>query len=295
MKNGAFMRLHPLPAALWIALTAMITMFITDPVLLFLSLLGAVSFSAAVQDRKRFWGGLLFLLLLFFLLALTNPLFSHSGNTTLFRLFGDPVTLEALLCGVDLAAMALASLLWWQCFSAVMTTDKLLCLFGRVIPRLSLTLSLSLRFLPLFRRQWEEIRQTQIGIGYGAGRSLFSRIKGAARIFSALVTWALENAVDTASSMRARGHGLPGRSRFFLFRMTVRDRILTGSAVLLGALTLFAMGRGRFRFSFYPQLSSLTFDAETLAGYAAFALLSFLPLILECTEALTWKFLRSKI
>ncbi len=40
-----------------------------------------------------------------------------------------------------------------------------------------------------------------------------------------MITWSLENAIETADSMRSRGYGLPGRSAFSIYRMDSRDKL----------------------------------------------------------------------
>jgi energy-coupling factor transport system permease protein len=46
--------------------------------------------------------------------------------------------------------MLAAVISWFSCYNAVMTSDKFVYLFGRVIPALSLILSMTLRFVPKF-------------------------------------------------------------------------------------------------------------------------------------------------
>lgn len=89
---------------------------------------------------------------MFLLVAVTNPLFSHNGVTPLFYLNGNPVTLEAFVYGAAIAVMVVGVMLWCRCYSAVMTSDKFLYLFGRAIPKLALVLSMALRFIPMFKR-----------------------------------------------------------------------------------------------------------------------------------------------
>ena len=48
--------------------------------------------------------------------------------------------------------------------------------------------------------------------GQPASGSLLQRLKNAITILSIMVTWALENAIETADSMKSRGYGLPGRT-----------------------------------------------------------------------------------
>lgn len=68
----------------------------------------------------------------------------------LFYLKTGPVTLEAIVYGLVLASMLFISILWFSCYNKVMTTDKFVYLFGRVIPALSLVLSMVFRFVPRF-------------------------------------------------------------------------------------------------------------------------------------------------
>lgn len=56
-------------------------------------------------------------------------------------------------------------LLWFSCFSQVMTTDQLVYLFGRIIPALALVLSMTLRFVPRFDRQLRKVSQAQQSLG----------------------------------------------------------------------------------------------------------------------------------
>ena len=53
-----------------------------------------------------------------------------------------------MLYGLASAALLSATLLWFTCYNTVMTSDKFIYLFGRVIPALSLVLSMTMRFVP---------------------------------------------------------------------------------------------------------------------------------------------------
>ncbi len=67
---------------------------------------------------------------------------------------------------------------------------------------------MAVRFIPLFRRQAERVSLSQKAMGLYAGDNYMDKARGAARVFSILLTWSLENAIDTAASMRARGYGI---------------------------------------------------------------------------------------
>ncbi len=71
---------------------------------------------------------------------------------------------------------------------------------------------------------------------------VFTRARNGLTILSILVTWALENAIETADSMRSRGYGLRGRTAFSIYRFDRRDRaalvflLACGAYVAAGAL-----------------------------------------------------------
>lgn len=291
----AFSAYHPAVLLLYFLAVLLVAMFTQNPVLLTLALLGGISFCTLLEPPKDFWRNLAFYVPLFLMIAVTNPLFSHNGVTPLFFLNGNPVTGEAILYGLDIATMIVAVMIWFKCYNHIMTSEKILFLFGKWIPKLSLLLSAALRFIPLFKRQIKKIHQAQKAMGLYAGQSYVDKLRGGIRVFSAMLTWSLENAVDTGDSMRARGYGLKGRSHFALFRFTVQDGLLLGAAAVLLAAVLAGMALKETAFSFYPRISVLRSTPFALAAYAAFGLLAFLPFIIDIEENLKWKYTISKI
>ncbi len=287
--------LHPTVAAVYFLSVLAITMFAADPWFAGLALLGGGLFYINAEGLRRFGRSIGWYLVFFSMVALSNPLFSHKGVTPLFFLNGNPVTLEALLYGVYLGVMLLAALYWFRCLSAVMTEDKWLFLFGRISPKLSLLLSSALRFIPLLKEQAGRIRQAQTAMSLYATDTWTDKLKGTVRVYSALITWALENAIDTGSVMKARGYGLPGRSHYSLYTFRRADAGLLLLIATLDAVVIAAMASDRTAFAFYPALTAAPLSAMSVAAVAAFAALSLLPCILEVKEGLQWTYYRSKI
>lgn len=291
----AFANFHPVSLFFYFAAMLVFTMFTQNPVLILFSLVGASLFSAATSTREQIFADIKFYVPVFIVISLTNPIFSHSGATPLFFMNDNPVTLEAVLCGVDIAAMISAVMLICKAFSKVMESDKLLCLFGKAAPKLSVVLSMSLRFIQLFKRKFKEIKDAQKALGYFKSGSFSESLMSNARVFSALVTWALENGADTADSISARGYDVGGRKSFALFRFKKRDAILMTITLVLSSVTLVGFLLGKADFEFYPYITQINTDALSVILYAAFGSLSLIPFIFEVKEALHWKYLRSKI
>lgn len=286
---NTFSSYHPAVLMLYFMAVLLIAMFTQNPVLLGLALLGGVSFCTLLERPKDFLHNLLFYIPLFLMIAVTNPLFSHNGVTPLFFLNGNPVTREAVLYGLDIAAMLVAVMYWFKCYNHIMTSEKILFLFGKAIPKLSLLLSTALRFVPLFKAQIQKIHQAQKAMGLYAGNSYVDKLKSGVRVFSAMLTWSLENAIDTGSSMKARGYGLKGRSHFALFRYTARDGMLSAAAAFLLAFVLLGMALKETAFSFYPRIAELSCSPLAIVSYFAFGLLAFLPFLLQVVENIRWK------
>ena len=66
----------------------------------------------------------------------------------------------------------------------------------------------------MHRKVWGEIHQRG---------SVFARVKNSIRILSAVITWSLENAIDTSDSMKSRGYGLTGRTAYSNYVFDKRD------------------------------------------------------------------------
>lgn len=286
--------LNPIVAFLWLILTAGVAMFLMNPAILIISLTGALSYYLLRNPDTRLKEHAPYLLL-FALSLLLNPIFSHAGSSVLFVLNDNPVTLEAVLYGLVFGLMLLCTLYWFRSFQQIMTGDKLLYVFGSALPKLTLILSIALRYIPLLRQQAKRVRDSQKALGLFRDENLIDRIRGEVRIFSVLVSWALENGVITADSMSARGYGVGRRTRFALFHFRMRDGLACALCALLSAVTIWAAASGSLSCIYYPTFAMPAPTPLAIAGTIAYGLLSLLPVIMEVEEMIRWKFLKSKI
>lgn len=285
---------NPMATAVYFLVTAGIAMFCMNPVILALSLAGALTLyfvRSGLRNYKSHFG----FLALFLVMAALNPLFSHNGATVIFVLNNNPVTLEAVIYGFAAAGMVCAVLYWFRSFTEIMTSDKLLYIFGKLSPKLALILSMGLRYVPLLSSQAKKINQSQTALGLYKDDNIIDRTKGGLRVFSVLVTWALENGIITADSMTARGYGIGRRSHFSVFRMSLSDTLLLITALFLGALTFVSMGAGALEFDYYPVIKAAEFTPLSAVGYVSYGILCMLPAIIEAEEKIKWKYYRSKI
>ncbi len=279
---------HPLAVCVYFLCVQVPVIFGINPVTAGIALLCGL-WLWRLTDREAGLRGMLLYLAIPLLSSLINPLFNHNGVTVLFFLNSNPVTLEAFLNGLALGLVIGAALVWARCFTAVMDTDRLLCVTGALSPKLSLVLSMTLRYIPLLRRQAGKTREAQRAAGLMREANPPDQLRSGARVFSGLVTWALENGVVTADSMTARGFGSGRRSRYRVFPWERGDTVLACCSLLLLAVPVTARLLGRIGYVWYPVLQVPAPDGWSLAAYGAFGLLCLLGSGMALAEGYQWK------
>ena len=296
MKDS-FYNYHPTVNLLYFTLVITFSMLLTHPVAQIIALVCAVTYAVSVEGKKSVLFLLKFCLPMVLLTAFINPAFSHEGVTILYYFSsGNPLTLESILYGVGAGVMLVTVLLWFSAFSRVMTSDKFIYLFGKVIPALSLVLSMSLRFVPKFKKQTEVVVEAQRCLGRDISTgSLWQRFKTAVVILSIMITWALENAIETADSMKSRGYGIPGRTAFSIFTFDKRDRKALVCILLLGIYIFAGSLMGEIDFRFFPSMEMAKVSVFGISVFVAYLLLCSSPIIIELWEVRKWKALKSKI
>ena len=281
---------HPAAGALYFAAVVVLGVMNMHPVFLGIGFAAAFSYALFLKGGKALRFGLLFVLPMFVVMALVNPMFNHRGMTILFYTQYNPITLESILYGIAAAVMLVTVVVWFQSYQEVMSSDKFLYLFGKLSPAVSLVISMTLRLAPRLRDQIHVITAAQRSIGRDASAgNLFARVRHGMAILSCLIGWALENSIETADSMKARGYGLRGRTSFSLFRFTARDAAVLAAELACIGLCVAGMAGGAVAAQYYPYLKFSPPTPVFFAVAGAYAALCFLPLILEAVELIKWK------
>lgn len=292
----AFESYHPLVLFIYFATVILFSMFYMHPIYLGISLTSSLVFLGILKGSLFLRKTLFFSIPIFLVIALSNPIFSHRGVTPLFYVNYNPITLEAVLYGFAMATMITSVIFWFHCYSEIMTSDKFICLFGSIVPSIALVISMTLRLIPKLKHQIKLISNSQKTLGmYVTSGSILKRLKSGIRILSILVTWALENAIDTADSMKARGYGLKPRSKYSLFQFTKRDGLLLGIIIGFSLITIWGEISNHYYFHYYPYIPVITPSFLSLFLYGCYFLLMILPVIIETKEEIKWRLLISKI
>ena len=286
-----FKTYHPIVNFTYFALVIGFSMFIMHPVFLLISLLCAIEYSFLLKGRRELLKNIMLIIPMMLCAAIINPAFNHEGETILWYLPTDnPLTAESILFGAAAAAMIACVMLHFSCYNAVMTSDKFIYLFGKIIPVLSLVFSMILRFVPDFLARLREITAVQRSIGRDVSQgSIIKRLKCAMKIFSILLTWSLENAAQTADSMKSRGFGLPGRTAFSIFRFDKRDGKTLLWLVICSLMVISANACGVLRYRYFPSVIFDCFSLGAVVSQIAYLFLCATPIIIELREEYRWK------
>lgn len=288
---NSFKSFHPIVNFAYFICVIGFAMFFMHPVCLMISMAGGILYAIKLTGRKAVRFSTFYMLPLLIIAALFNPLFNHQGATILTYLSsGNPLTLESIIYGVAAGAMIVTVMIWFSCYNQIMTSDKFIYLFGRLIPSLSLILSMVLRFVPKFKAQLKVIIHAQKCIGKDlSSGSLLQRIKHGLYILSILITWALEDAVQTADSMKSRGYGLKGRTAFSIYRWSKKDSITLLSILIMSGYVLWGYLSDHIYFRYYPTLHGEKMSMIHISFFTIYIILCNLPLIIEIGEVHAWK------
>ena len=281
-----FQNFHPLTLALYFLSVIGVSIFTFNPIYLLFGFIGGILFLITLTGFKTTLMNLLFYFLIFLVITVINPIFSHNGATVLFFINDNRITLESLIYGAVLGLLVVEVLVWFKCFNLVFDSERLLYLFGKTFPKLALVVSITLGFVPQFIRTFKSINSAQKALNLTQGR-----VRRYLTSFSAVITRSIEGAIITSDSMKSRGYGLRNRTHFSRFRFTTYDGLYIFVFLLLLVCTLPAILLGHAKVQFYPYI---TFELPAVS-VLTFAALAFIPSIFEVKEGLKWKYSISKI
>jgi len=224
--------------------------------------------------------------------ALYYSSYHHFGVTVLQQNWiGNNMTMESLVYGFVLGFVVAGVMIWLSCVYSVFTTDKVVYLFGKVSPRLSLFLAILLRMVPRIKKEAKKINTAQQGIGRGVNQgSILQRLGNSIRIFSMLITWTIDSLTMASESMRSRGSSLRGRKAFSIYHFDNRDRAyVVGNFACLTVIFMAVMLK-QTDILYDPRIIMNPITPVSYLFYAGYAVFCLMPMGLELwTQYRFWK------
>ena len=277
-----FEKCHPAVNFIYFATMIAGMILFQHPIFLLISFVCAFIYSI----KRNGWKALIFnavLLPLIVAFALYYSSYTHFGVTVLEQnMIGNNMTLESLVYGFVLGIVVAGVLIWFSCVYSIFTTDKVVCLFGKVSPRLSLFLAIILRMVPRIKKEAKRINTAQQGIGRGTNQgNLWQRTRNCIRIFSMLITWTIDSLTTASESMRSRGSTLRGRKAFSIYRFDNRDRAyVVGNFACLTVIFMAVMLK-QTDIIYDPRIIMMPVTTMSYVFYAGYAVFCLMPFGLE--------------
>lgn len=277
-----FEHCHPAVNLIYFAIVIFGMLTFQHPIFLLISFLCAFAYSVKRNKIKAVIFNLV-LLPLIGAFALYYSSYTHFGVTVLEQNFiGNNITLESLVYGIVLGLIVAGVMIWFSCVYSVFSSDKVVYLFGRVSPRLSLFLSILLRMVPRIKKEAKKINMAQRGIGRGVNQgNIFVRLRNCIRIFSMLITWTIDSLTLSSESMQSRGSTLRGRKAFSIYRFDNRDRAYVIGMFACITITVMGVMLKQTDIVYDPRIIMMPITSMSYLFYMGYAVLCLMPLGLE--------------
>lgn len=281
---------HPAINLIYFTASIACTVYFRHPVFLAISYISAFLYSVKLNGRKALIFNICLMLLVIFYAGFYSY-YNHFGVTVLRRNFIDnQVTLEAAAYGLATGAAVAAVIMIMSCVFAVFSSDKVVYLFGKISPRLSLFLSILLRTVPRLKKKASGINISQYGIGMSVKQGdIAKRCGNCVRLISILITWLLESFIESSLSMKSRGYSLKGRTSFSIYRFDNRDRAFAVVLFLCMTLTAMAIMLDQALIYYDPEIVMNRITPMSVLFYAAYAVFMLLPLLLQTVGEIRFK------
>lgn len=286
----AFENCHPFVISIYFIWSAVLVMYVNHPLFLLSAIFVVAAsnrlFSSWASIRKNLLGSIF----LGGTIILINSLFNRNGTTEMFVILGKPIMLETFMYSLVLTAMIVAVLQLTLLFNATLNGSKFLYVMGKLLPKTGLVTMLALRFVPMLKEQIGEIIAVQKMRGYSLKEGpLLQRAKTGLLFVQMLLTISLEDAIQTADSMKARGYGGEKRTSYHFYRWTWHDTSVVLLLSILVILILLFSIKGYGVVAIYPIVTVDILDTRhALVGVLALFVIG-LPVILEGLEWCRWR------
>jgi energy-coupling factor transport system permease protein len=212
--------------------------------------------------------------------ALLNTVLSHTGVHVLFTVpdqlpgIGGRITGEAILYGVDVALGIAAAVLAVAPLSRVLHPHDLIDAFPRSLQRTAALTGAALNMVPAVVRNAVAINEAQRMRG-----SSGTRLRDWHAVAAPVVLSAIDDSLQLAEAMDARGFGAGSRTRYAGARLDLAAALVLASSVAAVALALMARVSGSLP-DWYP------FPTATMPDVA---LLPVIACLLLATPLVAWQ------
>ncbi|MFC2162567.1 energy-coupling factor transporter transmembrane component T [Candidatus Altiarchaeota archaeon] len=226
---------------LWILLALLYTMLTYNPLYLGVMLSCLILFALA---RGRPLSSYLKLVVIVSVLPLfLNVFLVHTGDNVIYKIpktvdvasysvrllfLSGNITAESVCMGLVMFLLLADMIVAFQLFNCETTPDDLISVFPSYLASVSMTVIISLRFIPQILSDYDSIRQAQVAKGYRFDSArLTERIRNSSGLLVPTLVTSLERGFKLSESMACRGYDRE-RTRYVKIGWSRADILLAG-------------------------------------------------------------------
>lgn len=285
-----FENYHPGINFIFFLFSMIFIFYFNHPVYVSIAFLSYFAYSIKLNGKREIiFNSILVLFVVIY--CLWYSYYNHFGITNIRKNFiGNNITVEALFYGLVRGMQAAAFIMNFACMLAVFSMDKVIYLAGRLFPRLSLFISIFLRSFSRIRERNADVNISRKGIGMGKGQSkVIGDIRNRLSILSIIITWTLEDYIESSLSMKCRGYTLKHRTSFSIYRFDNRDRSLVIMLFIGITLAFMAAALNQTNILYDPEIIMYRPKGWSYIFYLSYACFCFLPMGIELLNSIKYK------
>lgn len=285
-----FENYHPGINFIFFLFSIIFIFYFNHPVYVAIAFLSYFAYSIKLNGKREIIFNII-LVLFVVIYCLWYSYYNHFGITNIRKNFiGNNITAEALFYGLVRGMQAATFIMNFACMLAVFSTDKVIYLAGRLFPRLSLFISIFLRSFSRIRERNAAVNISRKGIGMGKGQSnVIDGIRNRLHILSIIITWTLEDYIESSLSMKCRGYSLKHRTSFSIYRFDNRDRSLVIMFFIGIILAFMAVALNQTNILYDPEIIMYRPKGWSYIFYVSYACFCLLPMGIEILNSIKYK------
>lgn len=221
-------------------------------------------------------------------ITILNTIFTHVGDTHIYVYGSNYVTLEAIVYGIIMAVTFFLVTLTFIAYNTYVSYQDMLYVFSKKYPNISMIIIMSLRFVPLIQKRSKELLELSKLRNHNENLTYTERISELIRNFGLVVSWSLEEAMQTASSMKARGYNITKRTSYLEYKFNRIDVLLSILIVATVIILLFGLSQGIGSINVYPKFTFSFSQLPFNVYYLSFVVLLLPFIIIEIWERILW-------
>lgn len=284
-----FQKIHPALGLVYYLLVLSLIIIVKHPIelaILYIALIFEYLFLAELKgenDKSKVIRQIFMPFFIALISGLLNALFRHYGRLEIFQLDnGYKMTWDSLIDGAQGGFRFALSILALKQMYDNLDSNKILYLFKPIFPSFSLLLNLIFTFFPRLLREGKDlITVNKLSL---ADKDLNKKAKwqNRADIIAKLSSFSLENSIETADSMQARGYGLKSeKTSYKLYHWSRKDTFLLVILLLASIVYFYLRSQGALDFRFYPIISTFTLENINFLSLISLSLIFFMPILTE--------------